>query len=365
MSSGLPGRRPKPMATDTTMSLLLGVLNSAHCRSTHHHFALDSLRFVGTAAGSRLVRRLLREHERYLLGATAPDDRFRDFHNHCVHVDDDYWGGAPRLAMLWYRRLVDCLVGGQWADAAYAAGILSHYFTDPLQPLHTAQSPREPLVHRAIERSVRHSYQDLYRLWADDDMRAVFHLGDQPGWLAEAILKGARFSNRRYDAVVESYDLQRGSSEPQLGLSHDCRLTFATLIGLAITGLARIWERVAAEAECLRGAEIDRCGLRRTTLLAILQVPEQRVLRRLTDIRERNEVARVLEEYRRSGQLVQQMPAECYIKSQVWLIRQRENRWRQQFAGAWDDAGDKPAAAADRDRHSHDPAQRPDQRRAA
>lgn len=119
------------------MSVLLSVLRAAHCRSTHHYFAIDSTRYVDTVAGRRLVSVLLKHHERFLEGAKAPDDRFRDFQNHCVHVRTGYWG-APRLALTWYERLRDYLVHGRYADAAYSAGVMSHYFTDPLQPLHTA-----------------------------------------------------------------------------------------------------------------------------------------------------------------------------------------------------------------------------------
>jgi len=84
------------------MSFLLSVLRAAHCRSTHHHFAIDSTRYVDTAAGKRLVNILLKHHERFFAGAEDPDGRFRDFQNHCVHVRTGYWGGAPRLALTWY-----------------------------------------------------------------------------------------------------------------------------------------------------------------------------------------------------------------------------------------------------------------------
>ncbi|CAN0424209.1 unnamed protein product, partial [Hapterophycus canaliculatus] len=113
---------------------LLTILRAAHCRSTHHHFAIDALPLVGTDAGQRLVSQLLRHHSRYLTGAKDPDSRFRDFQNHVVHVDDGYWGGAPRVAHQWYDRLQKYLRQDRWSDAAHAAGVLSHYFTDPIQP---------------------------------------------------------------------------------------------------------------------------------------------------------------------------------------------------------------------------------------
>jgi len=311
------------------MSFLRSVLRAAHCRSTHHFFALDSTLYVDTAAGQRLGNLLLKHHERYLAGAKDPDDRFRDFHNHCVHVRDGYWGGAPRLAMIWYERLRNYLISDRLSDAAYAAGVLSHYFTDPLQPLHTAQTEREPMVHRAMEWSIRCCYDEILSLWRDDELRVVYQLGEGEAWLAEAIFKGARFANHSYDRLVNTYDLERGSTNPADGLDANAKATFASLFGLAITGLARLWERVAQEAEEAKGSEIAHQGLTFEAVFATLQVPEKLLLKRIQNRQERNEVARVLDEVRRTGQVVDNIPAECFVKQQVWIVHQRELAWRQ------------------------------------
>lgn len=310
------------------MSILLSVLRAVHCRSTHHYFAIDSTKYVDTDAGRRLVSVLLKHHERFLAGAKDPDDRFRDFQNHCVHVRTGYWGGAPRLALTWYERTRDYLVHGRYADAAYAAGVMSHYFTDPLQPLHTAQTEREPLVHRAIEWSVRCCYDEILTRWTQDEYRVVFQLGGSEAWLAEAILKGARFANHSYDRLVASYDLERGSNTPTLGLDDAAKTSFASLFGLAITGLARIWERVADDAEAVGGKPIPQLPLTFDGVLATLQVPEKWILKRIQNKRERDEVQKVLEEYSRTGKLVENVPDECFVKQQVWQVYQREAAWR-------------------------------------
>lgn len=310
------------------MSFLLSVLRAAHCRSTHHFFVIDSTKYVDTVAGRRLVSLLLKHHERFLAGAKDPDDRFRDFQNHCVHVRTGYWGGAPRLAVTWYDRMRDYLIQGRYGDAAYAAGVMSHYFTDPLQPLHTAQNEREPLVHRAMEWSIRCCYDEILQRWIDDEYRVVFQLGGSEAWLAEAILKGARFANHSYDRLVDSYDLERGSSVPTEGLDDSAKATFATLFGLAITGLARIWERVADEAEAACGRELPTTSLAMEAVLATLQVPEKWVVRRIQNKREREAVSKVFEEFRRTGKLVENVPDECFVKKRVWEIYQRESAWR-------------------------------------
>lgn len=309
------------------MPPLLSILRAAHCRSTHHYFAIDSLRLVQTQSGLRLRGILLKYHEKYLIGTKDPDTRFRDFQNHVIHVQDGYFGGAPRLAMRWYDRLMGHLVASRWEDAAYAMGVLSHYFTDPLMPLHTAQSERETLVHRPMEWSVCKSYDRILKRWTDDEFRLVFQLGDGEGWLGEAILKGARFANRSYERLVENYDVDLGAENPAAGLDQDALDTFAELFGLSITGLARIVERAACEAESRCGVPLPKVGLTIPALLAVLQIPEQLWLRRITNREEREAIQAIITEYRVTGKVIRNMPQEVYIKQEVMRVREQEAAW--------------------------------------
>ena len=90
----------------------------------------------------------------YLEGSKAPDNEFKDFKNHVLHTRDGYWGGAPEKVRSWYQHLVEALAQQDWPTAVYCAGVLSHYYTDPLQPFHTAQSEAENNIHRAVEWSI-------------------------------------------------------------------------------------------------------------------------------------------------------------------------------------------------------------------
>jgi hypothetical protein len=311
------------------MSPLLTILRAVHCRSTHHYFALDALRMVQTDAGLRLRGILLKHHEKYLMGSKDPDDRFRDFQNHVIHVQDGYFGGAPRVAIQWYDRMMGHLVAGRWEDSAYAMGVLTHYFTDPLMPLHTAQSPRESLVHRPMEWSVCKSYDRILKLWTEDELRLVFHLGDGEGWLGEAILKGARFANRNYKKLVDSYNVDLGVENPAAALDQESLRIFAELFGLAITGLARVFERAADQAENRLGAKLPSYSLTMPALLAALQVPEQMWLKRITNCTERAAIEAIVGEFRQTGQVKENIPAEVYIKQRVTEVREREAAWNQ------------------------------------
>ena len=133
------------------MDSIIAILRAAHCKSTHHYFAIDSLHEVKSDRGKLLANLLLANYSDYLKGAKDPDNVFKDFENHVLHVSDGYWGGAPKTACRWLLKSMNLLTANEWKEAAYAIGVLSHYFMDPFMPLHTAQSPRETIIHRPLE----------------------------------------------------------------------------------------------------------------------------------------------------------------------------------------------------------------------
>ena len=311
------------------MHPLLSILRAAHCRSTHHYFAIDALPLVETDAGQRLTKILLRHHDSYLRGAKDPDTRFRDFQNHVVHVTDGYWGGAPRVAHQWYDRLQKYLRTQRWSDAAHAAGVLSHYFTDPIMPLHTQQSDREKILHRPIEWSVTKSYQAIMKMWDREQMRIVFEMSDQPGWLGEAILHGARHANQYYFPLMDTYDLGRGRSKPQEGLSLIAKQALAELFGLAVTGLARVIEHAAADAESTIGQPLPSPSASLGMILATARVPMRLWIRNLDHAHERRAVESLIQEFQRTGEVKQNLPAEVDIVHRVINIYADEKVWKQ------------------------------------
>ncbi|MEM9365468.1 MAG: DUF4332 domain-containing protein [Planctomycetota bacterium] len=312
------------------MQTLLSILRATHCRSVHHHFAVDALPLVGTQPGKRLVQHLLQHNHRYLTGAKDPDTRFRDFQNHVVHVDDGYWGGAPRVAHQWYDRLQKYLSQNRFDDAAHAAGVLSHYFTDPLQPLHTAQSAVEAVLHRPIEWSVNRNYHNLFRAWRQDSERVLFRLSDRPGWLGDAILQSARFANRHYETLLNHYDLAVGRSRPAEGFDKRGNEVLSDLIGLAITGWARVLERAARDAEQRLGNPLPKASTSVAAVLATLRVPSRVWLRRIEDRRTRSKVAALVDEFHRTGKVVENLPSEVRVVGMVRSIAEREREYNAQ-----------------------------------
>ncbi len=310
------------------MKPLLSILRAAHCRSTHHFFAIDALSLVQTDPGKRFSNLLLRFHDDYLRGSKDPDTRFRDFQNHVIHVNDGYWGGAPRVAHQWYERLIAHLLHQRWADAAHATGVLSHYFTDPLQPLHTAQCEKEKVLHRPLEWSITKSYASIYQAWIDDDLQIVFQLSEGPEWLGEAILHGARYANQKYDSLIEHYDLEAGIKKPENGFNDAAKETLAELFGLTITGWARVLERIALEAEDFCDAPIPHFSLTLPLLVSTIKSPIRMWIRRIESNIEQEAVEDLFFEYERTGELKVHLPAEVDIVQRVTKVHCDERRWQ-------------------------------------
>ena len=122
----------------------------------------------------------------------------------------------------------------------YAAGVLSHYYTDPIMPLHTQQSEREGAVHRAIEWSATKSYSELQNILVSDlGGYPTISPGQDSDWLATMVVSGAQLANESYDTLIDHYNLDEGSRDPLAGFDQECKDRLAALIGHATVGFAR------------------------------------------------------------------------------------------------------------------------------
>ncbi|WP_417748230.1 DUF4332 domain-containing protein [Rosistilla oblonga] len=288
------------------MSQIMTILRAAHCRSTHHYFALDALRCINTERGGRLADLLLKHYDQYLKGAKDPDSKFRDFQNHVLHVGDGNWGGAPRACEKWLKTAINHLDSEEWEYAAYDLGVLSHYFTDPIMPLHTASSDPEGIVHRPLEWSVCQSYEEIYERWARGKVRVTFQLPNGNNWITQAVTAGAERSHAYYHRIIEIYDLERGVKRPPEGLNGESRDILAEMFGIAITGWARILERVAEQSIC----KMPNAGLTAATLVAAIDMPVAWILKKISSAKEKSAVAAIFNEYKTTGTVRVNLPPE-------------------------------------------------------
>ena len=116
--------------------------------------------------------------------------------------------------------------------------MLSHYYTDPLQPFHTAQSEAENNIHRAAEWSISRSYDELYELAS-----AIFRpwrssCRHDPNWLVQLLCQGAESANGYYEKLIAHYDIQRGVVDPPAGLDRVAKRIVAEMIRYAYLSYA-------------------------------------------------------------------------------------------------------------------------------
>ncbi len=120
--------------------------------------------------------------------------------------------------------------------AAYACGVLSHYFTDPTMPLHTGQTERESIVHRPMEWSICKSYEEIYRMSLSEATQIELQPLGGTAWISHQVLASAKIAHSYYDRLIQIYDVETGCIDPPRGLNDEARRILAKLFAIAIHG---------------------------------------------------------------------------------------------------------------------------------
>ena len=282
------------------MSLLFNVLFAWKCKSTHHKLALDALTQLRGPDALRWQNLFLKNIEPYLEGSKAPDDRFKDFKNHVLHVAESNWGGAVAAAAKWYAMTLESLRSEDWATAVYRAGVLSHYYTDPIQPFHTGQSDAEGNIHRAAEWSIAQGYDELRQILLQD-------LGGWPevtvpggaDWLSRMVTAGAEAAHPHYQPLIDHYDVHVGVKNPPAGMDQEFKDRIARLIGHAVVGFARILEKCFSEA----ASDPPHTSVTLDGVLSALAIPIHFVTKRMADGKERAIVEAAYRELQATGRV--------------------------------------------------------------
>jgi hypothetical protein len=288
------------------MNLLFRIVYAAHARGTHHKLALDALRHLEGTDTDMWQRLFLAHAKLYLSGSKAPDDEFKDFKNHVLHTRDGFWGGAPDKVRSWYSHLVEALAHADWPTAVYCAGVLSHYYTDPIHPFHTAQSEAENNIHRACEWSISKSYDELSALGEREFADMHIDIPRDPNWLVQLLCQGAERANSHYERLIAHYDITRGVVDPPAGLDQVAKRIVAELIRFATLSYGAVLSRAIAEAN----VHAPDVPLTAATLLAAVQVPIKVLGKRMADAEDRRTIERIYDELVATGKVEQNLPED-------------------------------------------------------
>ena len=237
--------------------------------------------------------------------AKAPDTRFKDFRNHVLHVEQNYWGGAPQDSAPLGTTAVQTLRQQSWVNGIYAVGVLSHYYTDPIQPFHTGQSEAENNIHRAAEWSITKSYEQLWQSAQEKGLPKVT-LPDGDDWLQETVCLGADLAHPHYQTLIDHYDFDQGRKDPPAGLDETSRKILAELVGYAAVGWSRILDRLFLET----GITPPKVSLAVPTFLATLEIPVKFITKKLADAGDRAQVLAMYEELQQTGTVEEHLPED-------------------------------------------------------
>ena len=289
------------------MPSFLNLLLHSACRSNHHRLALLALARLEGETGAQWRDVFLAHYEAYFAGAKAPDEVFKDFKNHVLHVRDGFWGGAPQAAAQWYARTVTALRAQDWPVAAYNGGVMSHYLVDPIHPFHTAQTEAENIIHRAVEWSFSKDFHTLHsvleiELGGYPDVK----LADGADWLGDSLRAGAVYANGFYDEIIDHYDFERGRKRPAEGLDATLRSIAAGLIGYASQLLARVLERAFEEA----AVQAPKVDLVMPAIIALTKAPARAAGSAIDNFGEARKIGAMHKEYRKTGKVRVTLPAD-------------------------------------------------------
>ena len=296
-----------PVEGRLPVSLLFKVLFVGACKNTHHKLVLDSLRFLRGNHSENWRNLFIKHYILLLSGAKAPDDQFKDFKNHVLHVNQNYWGGAVTAAKNWYRQLVDHLGNQQWLEATYAAGVLSHYVSDPYMPLHTDQTETEGKIHRACEWSVACSYSELQQI-VETDLGGypAVELTDDDDWLGQLVRDGATSAHEHYSVILDHYNLAAGVKDPPAGLDQELKDRIGLQIARAVVSVSRVFDRAFEES----GTSPPDTYVTLEGILASMQLPVHYVTKKLNDLKERAVVEAIYDEVQRTGKVLATLPED-------------------------------------------------------
>lgn len=288
------------------MSALFRIVYAAHANGTHHKLALDALNSLERPDAEAWRRVFLKHVEAYLEGSKAPDKTFKDFKNHVLHVSESYWGGAPEKVAEWYQTTVEALRAEKWEEAAYAAGVLSHYYTDPVMPFHTGQTEAENAIHRAAEWSINKSYNALRELGEARCAGLSVPARSGDGWQKQMTCDGAEYAHRYYEKLIAHYNINRGAVTPEEGLDDIAKAVVSELLIYAAEGFSIVLDRAIAEA----GVAAPDVSLTIATVVATLKIPAKWLEKKLSNAEDRIIVQAMYDELKATGRVEHTLPED-------------------------------------------------------
>jgi hypothetical protein len=131
-----------------------------------------------------------------------PDTVLHDSYYHVYDIWGDTYGNSPQRVADLYRQAVGELKAGDRAAASRTVGMLSHYYADTANPLHTDQTPAETRMHSRYEDAVDNQTREPESLPGVIGPHTVSPVSDPTAFTADA----ARSAHGSYEQLVSEYN---------------------------------------------------------------------------------------------------------------------------------------------------------------
>lgn len=277
----------------------------------HQAIAFDALERLTVADTADWQRTFMLHARTFALGAIAPDVDFRDFKNHLLFPNDGMWGGAALKARCWYQNLRSALARNEWENASYCAGVLSHYVTDALHPLNTAQSQADNNAYAALEYCMIVTYGDLKRSSCLGTDVSVALPGED---VAAAVSAGACKAHRQYSKLLEHFDWKRTASDPATSLAPEGKVIMADFVDQAAQLTAGLLAAAIAESTAspppVSATFAALRAMSAAPIAALAHWHHRRALRIM--------VRRTLSEFCATGAVVESAPISVRVKRELY-----------------------------------------------
>ena len=189
----------------------------------------------------------------------------------------------------------------------YSAGVLSHYYTDPIMPFHTAQSEAESAIHRAVEWTINKSYNKLKKR-AEKDYKLLMVVPPEEtiDFAANMVREGATVSNKYYSHLIAHYNFDRGVVKPEEGYNELGHVVLAELIQYAARGFALVLDQAIRAS----GKKAPDVSITAETFMAGLKIPVKWVTRKMDDAADKRLVEAMYDELQGTGKVEETLPED-------------------------------------------------------
>jgi hypothetical protein len=235
-------------STPKGLRLAKSLIRRAYVATTHQGIAFEAVASLELPEALRWHRLFLKHGPMLALGASAPDEEFRDYRNHMLFPRDSFWGGADTRAESWYRNLVSALGKREWENVAYCTGVLAHYVIDALHPLHTSQSAAENDIHFACDLATWVALPDLQRSARLVSRRGALSVATVSEPLLAVLHSGAEDAYQNYASLSEHTSLDRAVVDPVTAVDAAGRVVLVEVLATQTATLASLISRAIREA---------------------------------------------------------------------------------------------------------------------